>query len=205
MSDGKRPHLRLVRGGRDGTGRGAVLIEVATPDSALSVDAVVLEEDTWLILSARTELAAPAEHPVRLFTQLHEAEPCLPGTVLVRDDRPLLLLAVVHDFGADTCCRPEWITTALGEILRICRERQVGRLLLPLLGVRHGAMKRAEIIPLIINAILADFPPSLAAVFVHVPPGEEDETERLMAALTGGDGDGNACALPEASAEGNNE
>jgi hypothetical protein len=170
MSEKKRPRLRVVKGGKEGRGAGSVRIEVATPETALSVDAVVLEEDTWLILSAAPEVVAPREHPIRLFTQLYEAEPCLPGAVLVRDEQPLTLLAVVHDFGADPCCQLEWIAAVLGEILRICRERRVVSILLPLFGVRHGAMKRSEIVPLIIGVLRKNTPPSLSAIYLYVPP-----------------------------------
>jgi hypothetical protein len=182
MSGNRRPRLQIIQGRRDGGISGSLRISVVTPEEALSVDAVVFEEDTWLILSAGLEVAAPVVHPVRLFTELHEAEPLVPGTVLVRDEQPLTLLAVVHDFGSDPCCRHEWISAALDEVLRICRERQVTRLLLPLFGVRHGAMKPAEIVPLVIRTIRGSDSPVLTAVFLNVPPGVRGEAGRLIAA-----------------------
>jgi hypothetical protein len=187
MGENSRSRLRLVRGGKRGGGPGTVRIEVATPGTAASVDAVVLEEDTWLVLSAGPEVTAPALHPVRLLTELHEAEPLLPGAVMIRDDQPLTLLAVVHDFSADPCCRHEWIVSALEDILRICRERQVTSLLLPLFGVRHGAMKLEEIVPLTIETLRTHAPLSLSSVFLNSSPGDRDTIGRLVAALSSGE------------------
>jgi len=181
MCEEERPRLRVIGGGRADVNSGRVRFAVATPEAALTVDAVVLEEDTWLILSAGVEVTTPVVHPVRLFTELCEAEPVVPGTVLIKWEQPLMLQAVVHDFGADPCCRREWIAAALGEILRICRERRVARLLLPFLGVRHGAMKPGEIVPFIIAAIQANPPPSLKTVYLSVPPGVRAEAGRLIA------------------------
>ncbi|HLO25075.1 MAG TPA: hypothetical protein VK187_03110 [Geobacteraceae bacterium] len=183
MSGQKHPSLRLVRGGK-GDGRPCpVRIRVTPPDEGPAVDAVVLEEDTWLILSTGPEVTAPADHAVRLLTELHEAEPLAPGTVLVREEHPLKLLAVVHDFGADPCCRPEWIEAALAGILRICRERQLRSLLLPLLGVRHGRVRPEDVVPLIARTIRSDGAAQLATVHLQVPAGNRATVEQLLSAL----------------------
>ena len=180
MSGHERPPLRLIRGGRGGVRIGAVRLAAASPAKPPAVDGLVLEEDTWLILSAGPEVTAPPDHPVRLLTELHEAEPLAPGSVLVHRERPLTIMAVVHDFGADPCCRPEWITAALAGILRICRERRLRSLLLPLFGVRHGKLKPEEIVPLIIRTLGAGAPGHLKSILVAAPPGLEAEVGRLL-------------------------
>lgn len=183
MSGQNRPGLRLVRGGK-GDGRPCpVRIMVTTLDEAPAVDAVVLEEDTWLILSTGPEVTVPAEHAVRILTELLEAEPLPPGTVLVREEHPPKLLAVVHDFGADPCCRSEWIEAALAGILLICRERQLRSLLLPLLGVRHGRVKPEDVVPLIARTIRSDGAGQLATVYLQVPAGNGAAVEQLLSAL----------------------
>ena len=182
MSEHRRPELRLVRGGRGGAATGRVRVTLAPPGEAPSVDAVVFEEDTWLILAAGMEVTGPAGHPVRLLTELHDTEPLAPGTVLVREGRPLALLAVVHDFGAEPCCQTEWIEAALARILRVCRERQLRSILLPLFGVRHGKLAPEAMLSLVTRALREGAPKQLKSVAMHVPPGGEAEVRRLLAA-----------------------
>ena len=185
MSEHRRPKLRLVRGGKGGAASGAVRVTLAPPDEAPPVDAVVLEEDTWLILAAGPEVTGPADHPVRLLTELHEAEPLAPGTVLVREGRPLTLLAVVHDLGAEPCCQTEWIEAALARILLVCRERHLRSLLLPLFGVRHGKLAPEAALSLVTRALREGASGQLTSVALHVPPGCEAEVGRLLAAGSG--------------------
>jgi O-acetyl-ADP-ribose deacetylase (regulator of RNase III) len=182
MSGRKPPELRLVRGGRAEARVGAVRVSMAPPDSFPPVAALVLEEDTWLILSADTAVTEPAEHLVRLLTELQATEPLAPGRVILRAGRPLKFLAVVHDFSSEPCCRPAWISAALTEILSICGERQIPSLLLPLFGVRHGGLKPAAVVPLIIRAIRAEAAASLKTVVLAVPPGDREEVERILSA-----------------------
>jgi len=184
MGRNGRPPLRLVRGGMEGTADGMPWVRVGSPEEDGDVDAVVLEEDTWLILSAKPKVTVPRDQPVRLFTELHGLEPLAPGTVLVQREEPLTLMAVIHDFGADPCCRTEWIETALDGILRFCRERRLRSLLLPLFGVRHGGVA-PEISTRIITGILRrDASAPLHTVVVDAPPGAAAEVGRLLRAQT---------------------
>lgn len=50
---------------------GGVVIEVATAATAVhGVDAVVLEDDTYLVLSAEPRFREVVEHPVRIWTEI---------------------------------------------------------------------------------------------------------------------------------------
>lgn len=174
------PELRLVRGGKTEMRQGAVRFSVTTADAPPEADVLVLEEDTWLILSAELEVTEPAEHPVRLMTELLDTEPVDPGTILVRDRRPFTLLAVVHDFSAEPCCRMTWIAAVLREILAICRERQLHSIQLPLFGVRHGKLKPDTVVPLIVRVIREEAPACLNSVFLTVSPGNGDEVGQIL-------------------------
>lgn len=182
MSDRERPPLRLIRCSRSPAMIGTVRVDVASPGDAAPVDALVLEEDTWLILSADPEVTIPHEHPVRLMTRLLDAEPLPPGTVFVRQGAPLTLVAVVHDFGVEPCCRPEWVTAALAEILRICRDRKLHSLQIPLLGVRHGRLAPATVLPLLVRALREEAHDEPKLVRLIVPPEEVTEVRRGLAA-----------------------
>jgi hypothetical protein len=173
--------LRLVRGGRNRVVIGSARVAVVPPGEALAVDAVVREEDTWQVLAAGVNVPLVAEHPLRLFTQLMAAEPLQPGAVLFRPGSPLTLLAVVYDFGEEPCCRTEWVTAALANILRICRERQLRSLLIPLLGAGHGRIAPEAAVALLAGA-LRESPAVLPeAVGLTVPPGSERKIRRLLA------------------------
>ena len=154
MNEQRNPRLRLLRGGRNGSRLGPLRVIVAPPgEPPFAVAATVVEEDTWLVLSAEQEIKPPADHPLRIMTELLEAEPLAPGSVVVVSKAPLLLLAVVYDLGKEPICRPEWVASALGEVFRIAEERNISTLALPLLGVRHGRIPVTVFVDIFTNSI----------------------------------------------------
>ena len=116
---------------------------VSAPETAppFDVDAVAFEEDTYLILSAAPELREPVEHPLKILTAAHEAEPAEPGSVLVRPGSPLRLLAVVHELERQPTWRPEWVARALEGILHAADARGLRGVGLPPIGTRHGTLE----------------------------------------------------------------
>ena len=50
---------------------------VAAPENSapFQVDALVFEEDTWLVMSANPTICEPEVHPIRLMTDVIDAEP----------------------------------------------------------------------------------------------------------------------------------
>jgi hypothetical protein len=118
-----------------------VRVAVAREDDApFSVDAVVLEEDTWLALSAPADVLTTPGHPVRVMTQVWEARPEAPGTVVVRGGTPLRLLAVVHDLNAEPSWREEWVRSALAAVFDAAAGEGVRALRLPMLCTRYGRL-----------------------------------------------------------------
>ena len=180
----EHPHLRLVRGRNDGVRIGTARLFVVSAAEAPDAGAVVLEEDTWLVLSAEPKVTMPPDHPIRIFTDLHKAQPLAPGAVIERQGRPMTLMAVVYDFEAEPCCRSEWVAAALSGILRICRERGLRSILLPLLGVRHGRMRPEAVLSLLVRAIrneLSELPVTLRLLVS--PEAEDDIRQMLMTTL----------------------
>lgn len=175
--------LRLISGGRDDVRLGLLRVTVA-PAAALpcTVAAAVIEEDTWQVMSARPELATPAEHPVRLLTRLWAAEPQPAGSVVLREGTPLRLLAIVHDFGQEPSCRPQWVAAALAEILRIAEQRALSSLSLPLLGVRHGRLAAADFVELLKDAVRQDAPCRLRRIWLIAA---EEQAEAVRGLLVG--------------------
>ena len=102
--DSTRRGLRLIRGGLDRTHREVDLPRVVMGPEAhppFAVDALVLEDDTYFVLSASPEVRDPAESPLRVWNELHETEPATPGEAVVRGGTPPRISAVVHDLSLD--------------------------------------------------------------------------------------------------------
>ena len=154
---GGRGGLRAIPGGRHAEIRLGHLRVVAAgeKDPPFPVGAIAAEEDTWLVLSAQTEILPPPGHPVRVMTEAWESEPEAPGTVIVAPGppgSPLRLLAVVHDVDAVPTWREEWVGMALDAIFGIAEERGLGSLGLPLLGTKHGDLEPARFLELLRSA-----------------------------------------------------
>jgi hypothetical protein len=165
-----RPRLRLVRGGHPEISVGCVRI-VAAPEEPrpFEVDAVAFEEDTFLVLSADPVARDPGEPLIKILTEAHEVEPASPGRVVVREGRPLHLLAVVHDLGRDPTWREEWVTAALEGILRECETREIGSLALPPIGTLHGTLRVERFVALLRDALRGPMPASLERVWLIAP------------------------------------
>jgi hypothetical protein len=134
--------LRLVQGGLSrGISFGAIQI-VAAPSGLppFEIDAIVCEEDTWLIMSAEPKEIEGPEHPIRLMTALMNAKPEPVGSVLVKGDHPLKFLAVVHDVDQDPIWNEDWIAVALSNVFREAERRKLRAIGLPLLCTRHGKL-----------------------------------------------------------------
>jgi hypothetical protein len=105
------------------------------------LDAEVFEEDTYLVLSTTTELQEPAEHPLKIWNAVHEAEPRAPGTVHVTGGSPLRFLAVVHDLQLSPTWTEDWVSRALDQVFLEAESRKLHGLSLPPLGTLHGTLR----------------------------------------------------------------
>ena len=152
-----RPPLRLISGGRTRrlTFDGRLVVIAPTGAPPFDLDARVLEEDTFRIMSADPEWAPPEVHPLRLMNELQHYEPERPGSVVVQAGQPLRMLAIVHDVNCDPTWRAEWIAAALRQVMREVARRRLQALGLPLLGRQFGRMPRAAWADLLAG-VLAD-------------------------------------------------
>ena len=109
-----------------------------------SVQALILEEDTWFALSHSPEFRPTSAHPIRVMTDAWEARPVPPGSVHVRQSNPYRILAIVHDLAEDPTWRVEWIEEALRQGLATacdCGLRAIG---IEPLGAVHGRYPVAD-------------------------------------------------------------
>jgi O-acetyl-ADP-ribose deacetylase (regulator of RNase III) len=110
--------------------------------STSSVDAVVVEEDTSLIMSAEARLKEVKESHERLIGQAQYDRPKAPGTVVVKDGSPLEFLAIVHDLESDPSWREDWVERALRNVLQEAEKRELRSIALPMLGTLHGTLTK---------------------------------------------------------------
>ena len=177
----KGPALRLIRGGQGEIPLGPLLVTVAPPDAP--IEAIVLEEDTWLVLNAEPEVKPPVEGMVRIMTELLKAEPKAPGSVLIESGEPLRILAVVYDLAGEPLCRPEWVGEALQGVLAVAEEKGITTLALPLLGFRHGRLPIARFVELLAEAVRKTPPRRLRRVWLMAREQEGQELRRLLEAV----------------------
>lgn len=149
------PQLTLIRGGLEArTERAGVQVEVAALDApAPRLDAVVVEDDTWTVLSADPQLNDPGMPLERALQDAERFQPYAPGTLVVREEEPLELLAIIHDLDATPSWREEWIATALEAVFTVAADRVLGTVAMPLLGTIHGRLEPERAIALLCNAL----------------------------------------------------
>jgi hypothetical protein len=148
---------------------------VVAPRSSppFDVDAHALEDDTYFVLSAGTEIRETPEHPIRLWTELQNVEPAEPGSVIVKAGSPMRLLAVVHDLSRDPTWREDWVAAALEAVLREAEQRKIRRLGLEPLGCVHGRLRPDRFATLLSAALDRVRPQVLERVWVMPKAGTE--------------------------------
>jgi len=159
---------------------GGVPVEVGCLEAApQNVEALVLEDDTYFVLGADPEFKEPTEHPIRIWTAVHETEPAPPGSVRVREGTPLRLHAVIHDLCEDPTWREEWVASALAGILLEVERRALRSLALPALGAVHGRLPLARFVDLLQVAMQHSRPACLESLVILTPKGAAKDLERL--------------------------
>ena len=169
----ERPNLQLIRGNYPfHISLGSIDIVAAPKDSPpFSIDAVAVEEDTFLVLSADPKVRDPHMDLVRIMTNVINTRPEKPGTVLVRGKHPLLLLAIVHDFNQEPSWKEKWIVSALNEIFRVTESRGLTSIAIPLLGTLHGSLKKQRFIVLLSRTLKRVSVSHLKRIWLIVTPG----------------------------------
>jgi hypothetical protein len=176
--------LRPVKGERPPRlSVGAVEIFVAPPSfPPYPVDAVVAEEDTFLVLSADPEFVECHENPGRVMTEAFETPPAEPGSVIVQKGPPLRLLAVVHDLNQDPSWKEEWVASALEGIFHEAERRNLRSLALPLLGTLHGSLEKKRFMALLRGAMEQTATNYPRRLWLVVPEGTALEMKEMLAA-----------------------
>ena len=128
---------------------GSVRIAAAPQDQPpFPVEAIVFEEDTYLVLSADWGEIESDDHPMAIMIEAFETEPQSLGSVVVLEGFPLRFLAVVNDLDGEPSWREAWIEKALEEVFREAERRKLQRIALPFLGTKHGSLEKERFLVL---------------------------------------------------------
>jgi hypothetical protein len=146
-------------------------------------DALAEEEDTYLVLSADPEVLETREQTEELMAELLKTNPAVPGSVIVKEGRPLSLLAVVHDLNQEPSWKEEWIISALDRILREVETRKLRSIALPMLGTLHGSLEKQRFLVLLREALEWSSPEHLTRLWLVVPPGTTGEVLGMLASI----------------------
>ena len=153
-----------------------VSIIVAPENSApFDVEALVFEEDTWLVMSANPTICEPEVHPIRLMTDLIETEPEPVGSVLVKNGQPMRFLAIVHDVNQEPTWREAWIERALHSVFREVEQRKISAIGLPLLGTRHGRLEKPRFAVILGRVLNKTTFTHLKKIWLIIPPKTNSE------------------------------
>jgi hypothetical protein len=146
-------------------------------------DALVEEEDTYLVFSADPEVQETREEPEELMAELLKTNPAVPGSVIVKEGQPLSLLAVVHDLNQEPSWKEEWIANALDRIFWEAESRKLRSLALPLLATLHGSLDRQRFLALLREALERSSPKYLARLWLVVPAGTAREVLGMLVSI----------------------
>jgi hypothetical protein len=115
-------------------------IEVRNDKQGLpdTIDALVEEQDTCLVLGNSPVIKTPLESFPALVKKMERQKPRIPGEVMVIHSKPKRIVAIIYDINHKPICREEWIETAIINILQQCDAYQIRTLAMPLLGTTHG-------------------------------------------------------------------
>ena len=172
IDDPRPTNLELIQGGLYcETSIGPVRI-VAAPESQppFKVNAMVFEEDTWLVMSAAPTICEPEVHPIRMMTDAMNAAPEPVGSVLVKKGDPLRLLAIVHDVNQEPTWNETWIEMALGGVFRAAELNKIPSMGLPLLGTKHGRLEKFRFLVLLADVLKQTDIHRLRQIWLIVPP-----------------------------------
>ncbi len=132
----------LIWNRADCTVRLGDLAVVAAPrhHPPFSCQAFVHEQDTNLLLGEQTTLRDPGKPAWYLANILEEAPTSALGSVIIRGQAPVHLLAIIHDIEKNPTCQQAHITTAYQNIWHIAQQTGLSTIGMPLLGTVHGKL-----------------------------------------------------------------
>ncbi len=117
------------------------------------VSAIVVEQDTSMVLDDEPIMYAPLDSLQRLREEVERfREPQL-GSVVIQRGKPRRLYAIIHDLEQEPTWCEEWVVTALETIFREADRLHLVDLAMPLLGTRFGKLSAQRFVELLCKTL----------------------------------------------------
>lgn len=152
---------------------------VAAPpeEPPFAIDVEILEEDTYLVLSASTEVREVRVHPIRLMTALHDVKAHAPGSAVVKGSK---ILAVVHELSETPTTTGAWIEAAAKAALAHAKKMAARAVAMQMLGSVHNRQNHALTADLLASVLSTEVEAPIERVWLMTPVDFESSVlERL--------------------------
>jgi hypothetical protein len=136
-----------------------------------SCQAIVEEQDTYLILGEQTELKDPGKPAWYLANTMENTETYSLGSVVIKGKSPLRLCAVVHDIEQEPTYTHACVGKAYQAVMQTVQKRNITSLALPLLGSIHGKLSVTESVQLLDASVIHGYPENLEKLWLILPSG----------------------------------
>ena len=117
------------------------------------LDAFVEEQDTCLLLNPEAEIREIRESYPALVKQMQDQHARLPGEVIVKENRPVRLLAVVYDLEQEPVCQLTAVKQTLANLMTVIQKYRLKVVAMPLLGTSYGPVSVDDFLELLQEAI----------------------------------------------------
>jgi len=171
MATQQARHLQLIHGDLDKVVTiGNVAIRFGPRQRPpFPVSAIVVEQDTAMVLDEEPVLYAPNESLQRLREEVERFREPEPGSIVTQRGQPKRLYAIVHDLNQEPTWREEWVSMALENLLRESDRQRLPDLALPLLGCRFGNLTPERFLEILCSALQNEPPCDPLKLWLVVP------------------------------------
>lgn len=109
-------------------------------DAPFEVDAIVIEDDTHMVLSADPAFKITHGSMKQAAARAANARTFELGCVVVKPGRPALFLAIVHDLSKEPTWTENSVQRALTSVFKEAESRKLRAIAVPPLGTKHGSL-----------------------------------------------------------------
>lgn len=118
-----------------------------------NLDAIVEEQDTNLLLGPITDMREVRESYRTLIKQMQDQPARSPGEIIIKDQRPVRLLAVVYDLEQEPVCQTAAIKQVLADLMVEIQKHRFKVVAMPMLGTTYGPLGVEEFFNLLRDTI----------------------------------------------------
>ena len=152
---------------------GPVEISVCTADQhPYTVDAIVEEQDTNLLLDTKPVIQDAQESYRSLVKKMNRQKPLMPGRIITKNTIPARLIAILYDIKWTPVCSEANLTAVMNNLLDALNCHKLKSVAMPLLGSTHGKIAEQVFIKLLQQSLINKNLAYPEKIVLMVPPGK---------------------------------